>query len=159
MAGTAKKRASRAPQSQFPGSGLRVRVTEFEIKFLLDVFKITASVFRIRVSAFDYQDLELRIRIPGWQFEFPRSSSFSAWLPTSRTTDNTISRDGRCAGVASFGVPAHNRSGRSPINHRASSSCPESSAGESHRPPTPWPPPDNSRTGGTSTSTPRLRPK
>ena len=32
------------------------------------------------------------------------------WLPTSRTTDNTISRDGRSAGVVSFGVPAYSRS-------------------------------------------------
>ena len=111
LARTAKKRVSRAPRSQSPGSGLRVQITEFEVKFLFYVFGITASVFRIRVSAFDYRDVEFRIRIPRWQFEFPRSSSFSAWLPTSRTTDNTISRDGRSAGVVSFGVPAYSRSG------------------------------------------------
>ena len=33
-----------------------------------------------------------------------------AWLPTSRATDNTISRDGRSASVISFGVPAYSRS-------------------------------------------------
>ena len=113
MARTAKKRVSRVPRTQFPDGGLRVRITEFEIKLLFYVFGIPASVLRIRVSAFDYRDLESRIRIPRSQFEILRTSSCSAWLPTSRTTDNTISRDGRSAGVVSFGVPAYNRSGRS----------------------------------------------
>ena len=36
--------------------------------------------------------------------------SSMAWLPTSRATDNTISRDGRSAGVVNFGVPAYSRS-------------------------------------------------
>ena len=109
-----KKRASRFPRSQFHSSGLRVRITEFEIKLLFYVFGIPASVFRIRVSAFDCQNLGFRIRNPRSQFEFSRSSSFSAWLLTGRATYNTISRDGRSAGVVSFGVPAYNRSGRSP---------------------------------------------
>ena len=89
------------------------------------------------------------------QFAFPHSSSFSAWLPTSRTTDNTISRDGRSAGVVSFGVPAYSRSGRSPINHRTSSSCPEPSAGDCHRPPTPC---GRFQTGGARAERPRPLP-
>ena len=54
---------------------------------LLFVFGIPASDFRIRVSAFDYQDLEFRNRIPRSQFGFSGSSSFGAWLPTNRATD------------------------------------------------------------------------
>ena len=64
LARTAQKRASRAARSQLPGSGLRVRITGFEIKFLFSTY----LEFRLPFPEYGFQHLIIGMWNSGFGF-------------------------------------------------------------------------------------------